>query len=223
VAPEEQTRRPSSRRAAAEAGTEAERARAAEQVAVAAAELAVEAALDTQAERDAAGLPQRVVLMPSEELRSLVRSMIEGLQGGGPAGPPADGASRVGDTLTVEQQQLTLTYDVFRTALGRRGAASIVLYRIDRDGTDTDRIVIEQGVASGSWIVVYGRRSSQPDDPVVEIGRARYEEREQGAVIPGLGACAHITRVEVLDRHGRPVRLGRPAGPHLTGRPLRGN
>src|SRR5579862_4644914 len=91
VAPEEQTRRPSSRRAAAEAGTEAERARAAEQVAVAAAELAVEAALDTQAERDAAGLPQRVVLMPSEELRSLVRSMIEGLQGGGPAGPPADG------------------------------------------------------------------------------------------------------------------------------------
>lgn len=219
MAAEEQARRPSQRRtAAADVVDEAERARAAEKVAVAAAELAVEAALDTQAEREAAGLPQRVVLMPSEELRSLVRSVIEGIQAGSSPGTVSEGASRVGDTLTSAQQQLALDYDVFRTALGRRGAASIVLYR-----TDGDLIVIEQGAASGSWVVVYGRRSGQPHDPVVEIGRARYEESESGAVIPGLGSCTHISRVEILDRHGRPVRLGRPAARPATGRPTRRN
>lgn len=218
MAAEEQARRPSQRRAAAEAVDEAERAREAEKVAVAAAELAVEAALETQAEREAAGLPQRVVLMPSEELRSLVRSVIEGIQAGSSPGTAAEGASRVGGTLTGAQQQLALDYDVFRTALGRRGAASIVLYR-----TDGDLIVIEQGAASGSWVVVYGRRSDQPHDPVVEIGRARYEESGSGAVIPGLSSCTHISRVEILDRHGRPVRLGRPAARPATGRPTRRN
>lgn len=210
---EESARKSAQRRTAAEVADETEQAREAERVAVAAAELAVGAAQEAEAEREAAGLPQRVVLMPSQELRSLVRSVIEGMQDAGYPGTAPEGASRVGDTLTGEQQQLALDYDVFRTALGRRGAASIVLYRINGD-----LIVIEQGVASGSWVVVYGSRSDQPDDPVVEIGRARYEGSERGAVISGLSAYAHITRVEILDRHGRPVRLGRPAERAGTGR-----
>ena len=217
MAPEESARRAASqRRTATAAANEAEQARVAEEVAVAAAELAVEAARDAQAGRETAGLPQQVVLMPSEELRSLIKSLIEGTQAGGYPGAAPEGASRVGDTLTGEQQRLALEYDVFRTALGRRGAAAIVLYRVDRD-----RIAIEQGVASGSWVVVYGRRSDQPDDPAVEIGRGRYDERAGGADIPGLSSGTNVTRVEILDRHGRPVRLGLPAEQAGTGRTIR--
>ena len=202
------------REGADQARQEADQARDAEKVAVAAAELAVEAARDAEAEREAAAFPQRVVLMPSQELRSLVASVIEGMQGAGYPGA-AGGASPVGSALTAEQEYLTLDYDVLRTALARYGAASIVFYERDSE----ERIKIEQGVADGSFVVVYGRRSGQPDDPSVEIGRARYQDGF--AVIPGLRPDTHIDRVEVLDRHGRPVRLGLPADRPMVGRPGR--
>jgi hypothetical protein len=196
----------------------AEEAEEAEGIAVAAAAAAVDAAREAEAGAIAAGRPQQVLLMPSQELRNLVRTMIEGMRGGtgnggggpsnGDGGPSNGGASRVGENLTFEQQQLTLNYDAFCTLVARRGAASVVLYRID---FDKESIVIDQQVADGDTVVVYGRPADHLDQPMVELGRARYHAG--GILIRALGSHPHVDRVEVLDRHGRPVRLGGPAVP----------
>jgi hypothetical protein len=117
-----------------------------------------------------------------------------------------------GSYLTMEQQQLALTYDAFRTSLGRVGAASIVLYRVVEDvedEEDTVGVCITSGhVDDGSQIVVYGRSARRGDGQWGELGRARFAGYDCPTLIKTSDPEAQIDRLEVLDRSGRPVRLG---------------
>jgi hypothetical protein len=134
-----------------------------------------------------------------------------------------DVAAPPGTFLTREQEQLVLTYDAFRTALGRVGAASIVLYRVvnceergaeggaeleesDRNEAGTIYIQIMQGhVDEGSSIVVYahgenGTWGKTGPYPLKKIN---------GLYTAVIESPPHrIERLEVLDGSGRPVRLG---------------
>ena len=184
--------------AAAEVAGEALReAREAEHGAEAAAQLAVAAALEVGAEREAAVLSPPAILTPGQ-LQALITRLVEAVQ------VPATDAPPPANVLDAGQQSLVLKYDAFRTMLGRHGAASIALYRI----VEGDNIVVEQGLAPRSTVVVYGRLADRTDRPTVEIGRAVYHDGR--ASIPGLRASV-IDRVEILDADHKPVLFGRPA------------
>jgi hypothetical protein len=253
----DQTRTPagSSRRSAAASRPEAERAEAAERVAVEAAEVAVGAAREADetlaaaertkkaaaeqrvvtAEAKAAAAEQHVemVLNYNQELIRQFSALI-GQMRNGFVGPTATGPSPVGTTLTAEQERLALNYDALRTSLGRRGAASIVLYRIVRCDARADDenhrrhgddgplgVVIEHGhIDADSWIVIYGSQDERPGGSYGEIGREPYlnergHSQDGVTCFPELPADQHIDRLEVQDRHGRPVRLGRPLPHHV--------
>jgi len=145
-----------------------------------------------------------------------------------------------GTYLDRQQQQLLLTYDAFRTALGRAGAASIVQYRVvrnrgdsrgigpepEREGEfdDGGRITIEGPVDAGSSIMIYARGhngawGSTGPHHLTEV-RLGIWTTDWIRLLP-----ERIDRLEVLDRSRLPVRLGWPAhddpaqpSPHSTQR-----
>lgn len=204
-----------------------EAAEKAERAVIEAAEITMEAEPDVEVRLAAAVPPQQTMLVSSDDLVRAFTKAIAQFGGGYPAAATA-GSSAIGATLTAEQERLALDYDALRTALGRRGAASIVLYRIvgcDYDGkayasSGSDdqpaAVVIEHGhVDTDSWIVVYGPQYEQRDGPHGEIGRAQYCP-DGPTCIPNLHIGQRIHRLEVHDRHDRPVRLGRPLPHHVT-------
>lgn len=119
-----------------------------------------------------------------------------------------------GTYLDTQQQRLVLNYDALLTALGRLGAASIVLYRVVGPRENKVGIRIESGhVDDGSQIVVYGSSVGRGDGHWGELGRAIFAGYNGTTWIQTLNPDAQIDRLEVLDRNGRPVRLGRPLPP----------
>jgi hypothetical protein len=200
--------------AAAVAGQEAEiagealrRAQEAERGAEAAAQVAVAAVLEVGAEREAAHLSPPAILTPGQ-LQALITRLVEAVQKppNGPPPPPnapSNGAPPPANVLDAGQQSLVLKYDVFRTMLGRHGAASIALYRV----VDGEYIEVKQRLAARSTVVAYGRPAGDLDQPTVEIGRAFYQDGR--AAIPGLRASV-IDRVEILDADHKPALFGRP-------------
>lgn len=142
--------------------------------------------------------------------------------------PSVTVAAPPGPVLTREQEQLTLTYDAFRTAVGRVGAASIVLYRavFERDGVFAEEVLVEENevpredrvrvgvciehghVDDGSKIVVYGSPAGQSDGIWGELGRASFSRHQSPTWIGFFPRGQHIDRLEVLDCSGRPVCLG---------------
>jgi hypothetical protein len=212
-------------RSAARERHEAERAEAAEKIALEAAEVAVEAARETD-DALATELPRKVELVLNQQLVRQFSALVEQLREG-MAGAAAAVPSPVGDRLTPEQEQLALDYDALRTALGRRGAASIVLYRIvpcdgkggdygerhsEEDDSQLGVEIVHGHIDKGSSIVIYGSQDGRPGGPYGEIGRAPY--RYGVTCFRELRADQHIDRLEVHDRHGHPVRLGRPLLQH---------
>jgi hypothetical protein len=143
-------------------------------------------------------------------------------------------AAPPGPILTPVQEQLALTYDAFRTALGRVGAASIILYRaviegegvFEPDGIFAGEVLVEGNavlredrlrigvciehghVDDGSQIVVYGSPAGQRDGIWGELGRATFSRHQSPTWIGLFPRGQQIDRLEVLDRSGRPVRLG---------------
>jgi hypothetical protein len=180
----------------------------------------VERVVEVVQESPAAAPP--MMLYPSEALVKALTQAMAALQQSQSA-LAAAAPDPVGTSLTTGQQRLALTYDALRTALGRPGAASIVQYRVisygagysgeflpgeARDGQAG--IEIRHGhVDADDWIVVYGPQDGRPDGVYGEIGRARYAPAGP-TWIPRLHAHQPISRLEVHDRDGRPVRLGRP-------------
>ena len=185
--------------AAEVAGEASLEARQAELGATLAAEMAIAAAHDAESGQEA-GFPRLMMLTPSPELRSLIESIVAGIQGAGYGTPPT------GPALSADQQSLALKYDAFRTMLGRHGAASIALYRI----VDEDYIEFDQLLGERSSVVVYGRPADDLGQPIVAIGRAPCEDGR--AHIPNLRDNVHIDRVEILDADKQPVLFGRPDG-----------
>jgi hypothetical protein len=188
--------------AAGVAGEASREARQAERGATIAAEMAVAAVQEVEAEREAAVLTQQMLLTPTQ-LRSLIAGLVEAIQA------PSIGAPPVGNALDAEQQSLALRYDAYCTMVARHGAASIALYQLDGD-----YIKVEQRLGEGSSVIVYGRPTISPDQPVAAIGRAPL--KDGSAFISGLRAI-HIDRVEILDANGRPVLLGLPGAFTRTG------
>jgi hypothetical protein len=111
-----------------------------------------------------------------------------------PSGPGAD--------LLLEQQQAVLKYNAFRTALGRPGAASLVM-GVKRD----DRITItapNQLPDVPMTVVVYDVKGN-------EIGRghlSRDKDEPRHATIRGLDEAADVARFELWDQSGKPIRFG---------------
>ena len=184
------------------------------QVAGVAAGDAAEAA--RQAERVVAALSQQLILIPGDQLRDLITSVVKGMGDATQAAPAAGGATAAGPRLDRDQARLVLGYDALRTALGRSEAAALVLYRVvaqpqERSGRLQVGIRIESGpVSAGNWIVIYGRDRNQ-DKSRGEIGRAEYRlDDEMTSWVPVDVPDPVISALEVWDsRHGHPIRLGR--------------
>jgi hypothetical protein len=113
--------------------------------------------------------------------------------------------------LTADQQRLALTYNAFRTLLGRTGAAAII--SATRGGPDDDAgdVLTLRGPIPPTSITVVAYGSDGK-----EIGRDP-EHRRHGeiryATIPGLKDEMTISRIEILDENRQPILLGPALGP----------
>jgi hypothetical protein len=165
--------------------------------------------------------PQGATTALDAEVRELVRAAIS--ETAGQQGDLAKALDRLGRALeglrppssptdlTPPQQRMALTYNAFRTLLGRSGAAAIV--RATRGGPDNnagDVLTLEGPIPSTRvTVVAYG-----PDG--AEIGRDPEHRRDgevRHATIPGLKDEMTISRIEILDENHRPILLGPPLGP----------
>jgi hypothetical protein len=161
------------------------------------------------------------------DLDSVVVSLVESMRDAVQRVTVADSAAagrrphRDRDPLERDRDQLVLQYDALRTALGRPGAAALVLYRVvsrrrEHSGGTRVGIQIESGQASArNWIVLYGGTRTQAGS-VSEIGRAEYRpDGDLTTWVPVDIPDPVVSRLEVWDNEdGRPIRLGRRLDDH---------
>src|SRR5438105_4179862 len=87
-------------------------------------------------------LPPQLVELPPQ----LVDLLVSALRRWAPSSPTAASQLSTGTCqIATEQQRLVLTYDAFRTALGRPGAASLATFH--KDG---DRITLAGPIPGGN-------------------------------------------------------------------------
>jgi hypothetical protein len=154
------------------------------------------------------------------DLDSVVVSLVESMRDAVQRVTAADSAAGHGRYRAQgpderERDQVVLQYNALRTALGRPGAAALVLYRVvsrwrERSGGTQVGIEIASGaVSAGDWIVLYGGAGSGGQTGS-EIGRAEYCPDGKGtAWVPVDVADPVVSRLEVWDhKDGRPIRLG---------------
>lgn len=157
----------------------------------------------------------------ANEMREMVRAVIS--ETAAQRGDLAEALDRLGRALeglrpppsptdlTFPQQRLALSYNAFRTLLGRAGAAAVIgAVRGGPDGDAGDVLTLSGPIPSAPiTVVVYG-----PDG--AELGRAT-EHRSEGelryATIPGLKDEMAISRIEILDANQHPILLGPGLGP----------
>ncbi|HEY4830522.1 MAG TPA: hypothetical protein VIH85_27395 [Solirubrobacteraceae bacterium] len=113
----------------------------------------------------------------------------------------------------LEQRELVLTYDAWRTMLGRTGTAS--MFQADRefgDDDDPDKIWILAGhfeETGRGWTLVVTTEDGKVAEADVPAG-----ERPPRVVVPvSLPRVSQIRRLEIRDGRGYPLYLG--LGPAL--------
>jgi hypothetical protein len=113
--------------------------------------------------------------------------------------------------LTLPQRRLALTYNAFRTLLGRQGTAAII--SATRGGPDNDAgdVLTLRGPIPSTpiTVVAYGPNGA-------EIGRDPEHKRDgelRYATIPGLKDEMTISRIEIFDENRQPILLGPGLGP----------
>jgi hypothetical protein len=117
--------------------------------------------------------------------------------------------ARTGDQLSLAQQQTVLTYEAFRTVVGRPGAASIVsAERSFNPKSRTHNVIVVAGPLPDTplTLVAYGTTSA-------EIGRGQVTKGGRGnreAIIPDLKDNEPVARLEIHDQSDRPILLGPP-------------
>ena len=100
---------------------------------------------------------------------------------------------------TLPQKQLALRYEALRTALGRVGSAVMFLGVASRDTVT----IVQGNVPSEPLVlVVYGPTGKIGSGPLVN------DETGLAAQIPGLTDKTVVTRLELWDKTGTPVRFG---------------
>jgi hypothetical protein len=113
--------------------------------------------------------------------------------------------------LTPPQRRLALTYNAFRTLLGRQGSAAIISAARGGPGNDAGDVLSLRGPIPSTRITVVAYGSDG-----AEIGRDP-EHRRDGelryATIPGLRDEMTISRIEILDEDCQPILLGPGLGP----------
>jgi len=104
------------------------------------------------------------------------------------------------EDLELPQQEAVLRYDAFRTALGRPGAAAMVMG--ERSG---NVITITAGQLPAATLQVVGF-----DAKGGEVGRGNLPPAGYGQRSASLSGSnpEHITRFEVWDLSGSPIRFG---------------
>jgi hypothetical protein len=107
----------------------------------------------------------------------------------------------------LEQRELVLTYNAWRTMLGRAGAASVfqAVRGFDEDGETA--IHIQAGpfdeIGNGWTIVATLDNGKTFRADLTEDGRGRVKAR-----IPGLDPERQMRRLEIRDERGNPLYLG---------------
>jgi hypothetical protein len=117
---------------------------------------------------------------------------------------PPEAFHQRGRELSTSQRQVVLRYDAFRTALGRTGAASVV---VGAALLDENLIAIVEGAVPDIplTLVAFGGRNG------AEVGRGALSRDSDGcprqASIGNLRE-KHVTRFELWDHAGTPLLFG---------------
>lgn len=165
--------------------------------------------------------PQGAASDLAAEVREMVRAVIS--ETASQRGDLAEALDRLGRALeglrppasptdlTPPQQRLALTYNAFRTLLGRPGAAAIIGAARGGPANDAGDVLTLTGPIPSTRITVvaYGADGA-------EVGRDPEHQRDgefRYATIPGLKDEMTISRIEILDENHQPILLGPGIGP----------
>jgi hypothetical protein len=140
--------------------------------------------------------PAQLVELPPQ----LVDLLVSALRRWAPSSPTAASQLSTGTCqIATEQQRLVLTYDAFRTALGRPGAASLATFRIAQA---KDGITLNGPIPGGNLqAVAYAQNGA-------EIKRGPLERAGPDYFFPI--DVDLVTRLEVYDESCRPILLAVP-------------
>lgn len=157
----------------------------------------------------------------ADEMRELFRAVIS--ETAAQRGDLAEALDRLGraleglrpppspSDLTFPQRRLALTYDAFRTLLGRQGSAAIITATRGGPAKDAGDVLTLTGPIPSTKITVVAYGSDG-----AEIGRDPEHRRDgevRHATIPGLKDDMTISRIEILDENQHPILLGAGLGP----------
>jgi hypothetical protein len=157
----------------------------------------------------------------AEEIREVVQAVIS--ETAGQRGDLTEVLDRLGRALeglrpppsptdlTFPQRRLALSYNAFRTLLGRARAAAVIDAARGGPANDAGDVLTLTGPIPSTpiTVIVYGSDGA-------ELGRATEHRREgelRYATIPGLKDEMAISRIEILDQNQHPILLGPGLGP----------